>query len=188
MPPRQHQQQQSHHNQKQPGTKRLLVISSTVAYVLFFGKCVCEVCVLPTPRAQSLSFAHHCICVPATTTGIPVWWHTTSLHRPPLPHEAMQHVAATAASAATTTPTPTSTTGSSSSTAFLPVSLQVVAVLPAGAGAMHISTAALNRLSPCVWRPQPQLTHPLMTRRAVLLAGPRLFPFAACMQGTQLSS
>lgn len=51
-----------------------------------------------------------------------MWWQTTSLHRPPLPHAAMQQVAVEA----------------SSSTAFLPVSLQlVVVVLPAGAHAAH---------------------------------------------------
>ncbi|KAF6266177.1 hypothetical protein COO60DRAFT_1623684 [Scenedesmus sp. NREL 46B-D3] len=68
---------------KPPGTKRLFVISSVVAYVLF--------------------------------AGVPIWWATTSLHRPPLPHEQIAEVFLAARN----------------QSALLPVVLQVVLVVPA---------------------------------------------------------
>ena len=34
-----------------------------------------------------------CSPLPCRHAGIPVWWHLTSLHRPPLPLDAMQHAA-----------------------------------------------------------------------------------------------
>ncbi|WIA16179.1 hypothetical protein OEZ85_012893 [Tetradesmus obliquus] len=67
-----------------PGTKRLWVISSIVAYVVF--------------------------------AGVPIWWATTSLHRPPLPHEAIAAAEADAGNRS----------------ALLPVALQLVLVVPAG--------------------------------------------------------
>lgn len=133
---------------KPPRYKRLWVIFSAVAYVLFLGKrCphlvfssfnpwtvqakACQSSHKPSASVHTAANHHTTLCVPCCP-GVPVWWYTTSLHRPPLPHEAMQQVALEA----------------SSSTAYLPVSLQLVVALPEGTDPRNRFRHALLRRAP----------------------------------------
>jgi hypothetical protein len=109
-----------------PGIKRLLVIASAVAYVVCLGdfgfeqhfkQASSDLCGSCCQVPHRMLMFCHLGAVLFMWSGIPVWWQTTSLHRPTLPHGTMQQVAVDA----------------SSSTAFLPVTLQLVVVLPEGA-------------------------------------------------------
>jgi hypothetical protein len=106
----------------------LLVVASVLAYVLFLGECCRAVPLLQQQQlvvvVSSHTHTHTPVCCTPKQTGVPVWWHTTSLHRPPLPHDAMQAAAWDAAAG---------------ESAFLPVTLQVVVVLSQGEGAQASS-------------------------------------------------
>lgn len=85
--------------------------------------CAPEACCqerIANTKSESLLVTTELLCesalTPRSNAGTPVWWWLTSLHRPPLPLEAMEEAAAAPSTS-------------------LPVTIEAYLVLPAGARA-----------------------------------------------------